>query len=126
MTEERGSRRPSSVLGVFLNFGLARIVPGRGVSRLAVALESPDEDTSVAAYTALVKLGPGNAKRLLEAARKAERPQNLLRVLGDLGEPDIIQELRDFAEASDPEVASAAQGAIAVLLEEDPDAGTEP
>ena len=109
-----------SVCGVLLNFAIARFAPGAAVRRLVAALGSPNEDTSVAAYMALVKLGPRNATRLLDEARHGRQTANVLLLLGDLGDQSIIPALKEFANSSDTQVATAALESIDVLLSDKP------
>ena len=127
MSEEpRPARRnPLRVVGVFINYLLARLVPGAGVGRLISALGSRDEDASVAAYMALVKLGPKNAGRLIEAARQGRCSAALLQVVGDLGDPSVVPDLKEFVAAEDPEVAAAARESIEILTGAGPDAAQE-
>jgi len=123
MGKEKSSSvgRGLGVIGVLLNYGMARIVPGAGVRRLVYALGSPDEDTSVAAYMALVKLGPRNAKRLLEEAKKGQQTASLLQVLGDLHESSIIPDLEEFARSPDRKVADAARESLEALRSDEAD-----
>ena len=71
----------------------------------------------MAAYMALVKLGPRNAAMLLEEARQGGNTASLLQLLGDLGEPGIIPDLEEFAQSPDTDIASAARESIAALQE---------
>ncbi len=126
MAEDDKKQAPSrqgglGALGVLWNYGLARVVPGAGVKRLISAIDSPNEDAAMAAYMALVKLGPKYAETLVEAARGGACTPGLLQVLGDLGEPAVIPALEEFAQSSDPEIAAAARESIAALREEDQD-----
>ena len=107
--------RGLGTLGVLVSYGLARVAPSAGVRRLVSALGSPHEDTSMAAYMALTKLGPRNAPRLLEEAKKGPHTASLVQLLGDLGDPSIIPDLEPFAGSPDPEVASAARESIDAL-----------
>ena len=69
----------------------------------------------MAAYMALVKLGPGSAARLLEEAKKGRQTASVLQVLGDLGEPGIIPELEEFTRSPDQKVAEAARESLDAL-----------
>ena len=113
--------RGLGVIGVLLNYGLARIIQGAGVRRLVSAIRSPDEDTSVAAYMALVRLGPRIAKRLLEEAKKGQQTASLLQVLGDLHEPSIVPDLEEFARSPDPKIAAAARESLKALQSDEAD-----
>ncbi len=113
----RGSSGGSKfdVIGVLLYFLLGRVVPGFAVKRLIRALGSPNEETKMAAYMALVKLGPRNADRLLAAAKQGQRTAGIVQLLGDLGDRRLIGDLQEFTQSSDPKVASAARESIELL-----------
>jgi HEAT repeat protein len=119
--ERPSGGRGLGALGVLVSYGMARVVPSAGVRRLVSALGSPDEDTSMAAYMALAKLGPRNAPRLLEEAKKGPHTASLVQLLGDLGDPSIIPQLEPFAGSPDPKVASAARESIDALRTADPE-----
>ena len=108
-------------MGVLLNYGIARVVPGAGVKRLISTIDSPNEDASMAAYMALVKLGPKNAAILVEEARQGQNTASLLQLLGDLGEPSVILDLEEFAQSPDTEIASAARESIMALKGDEQD-----
>jgi len=114
---KRGRSRGSKfgVIGVLLNYVLGRVAPGFAVKRLIRALGSPNEATKMAAYMALVKLGPRNADRLLAAAKQGQQTAAIVQLLGDLGDRRLIADLEEFARSSDPEVASAARESLEVL-----------
>ena len=107
------------VVGVFSSYLLARIAPKTSVGRLISAVGSPDEETSVAACMALVKLGPRNSGLLLEAARRGRQTSSILHVLGGMGDSNVIPDLEEFARSDDPDVASAARESIAALRGEE-------
>jgi len=121
MDRQEPTKPPSSggskfgVIGVLLNYGLGRIAPGFAVPRLIRALGSPNEETKMAAYMALVKLGPRNADRLLAAARHGQRTASIVQLLGDLGDRGLIPELAEFTRSADPQVAAAARDSIELL-----------
>jgi HEAT repeat protein len=71
----------------------------------------------MAAYMALVKLGPRNLKLLLEEARQGQNTAGILQLIGDLGDPAAIGELEAFCSSDDPRVAEAATESIALLRE---------
>ncbi len=112
-------QRALGTLGVLLNYSIARVVPGAGVKRLISTLDSPNEDASMAAYMALVKLGPKNAAKLVEEARQGACTASLMQVLGDLGEPGVIPALEEFAQSTDCEIAEAARESITALREQE-------
>lgn len=113
--QSASSGKGFGTIGVLGSYLLARIAPPKGVRRLISKLDDSDEDTSMAAYMALVKLGPPIAGCLLEEARQGRAPVHLLRVLGDLGDPEVVPSLAEFAESRNAEVASAAREAIDAL-----------
>jgi HEAT repeat protein len=125
MNRQEEAKQPSSggskfgVIGVLMNYGLGRIAPGFAVKRLIRALGSPNEETKMAAYMALVKLGPRNADRLLTAARQGQRTAGIVQLLGDLGDRGLISELDEFTRSSDPKVAAAARDSIDLLQSAD-------
>lgn len=89
------------------------------MKRLISTIDSPNEDASMAAYMALVKLGPNNAAKLVEEARQGACSASLMQVLGDLGEPGVIPALQEFAQSADSEIAAAARESIAALREQE-------
>ena len=107
-------------IGVLVNYGIAHVVPGAGVKRLISTIDSPNEDASMAAYMALVKLGSKNAARIVKEAREGRKTASLLQLLGDLGEPSVIPDLEEFAQSPDTKIASAARESIAVLKGDEP------
>lgn len=107
------------VLGVMRDYALARFRPGSAVRRLVAALGSGDEDTSTAAYMALVKLGPRIAPCLLEEAHKGVQTADVLQVLGDLDDRNLIPELERFANSNNSEIAAAARESLQSLQEEE-------
>ena len=110
-----------NTLGVLLNYGIACIVPRAGVKRLIATLGSPNEDASMAAYMALVKLGPKNAAKLVEELGHGHKYASLLQLLGDLGEQSVIPVLEQFAQSTDAEFAETARESIAALKGNEPD-----
>ena len=109
------------VIGVLLNYCLGRVAPGFAVKRLVRALGSPNEETSMAAYMVLVKLGPRNADRLLAKAKQGLGTASIVQVLGDMGDRRLIPDLEVFTQSSDPQVASAARDSIELLQSGDSD-----
>ena len=103
------------VVRVLLDYGLARIAPKSRVRHLVSALGDPREETAMAAYMALVKLGPRIASHLLDAARAGHQTADVLRVLRDQGDSRVIPSLETFVRSSDPAVANAARESIAAL-----------
>ena len=105
--------------GVLINFGLAKVSPKRSVRRLVKALLSDDEDTSTAAYMALVKLGPGYANEVALADEGAEASPKIAQILGDMGNRDLVPVLEEVARTADEETAAIARESIETLLDED-------
>lgn len=103
------------VLKVIANLAAGRIAPRLVVRRLVGALGSDDEDTSMAAYMALVKLGPRVGGLLVDEARKGNQTAGVLQVLGDLGDPTFISDLAGFESSTDPAVVKAARESISAL-----------
>jgi len=103
------------VLGVILNSALSYAMPRRAVGRLVSKLRNPDEDTSMAAYMALVRLGPRIAPQLLEAARAGTSAGSVLGILRDQGDPGVIPALKELLASQDPEVAAAARECLDAL-----------
>ena len=113
--KRKRSNKVFGVLGVIAKFGLARIAPASSVKRLVKALDSSNEDTSTAAYMALVKLGHRYSKEVLMFC---ETPSpGVIQVLGDMGDASVIPELERFA--SDRELAEIARESIEALKEID-------
>ena len=105
------------VLGVIANFGLAKIAPESSVKRLVKALNSSNEDTSTAAYMALVKLGPSYAKAVLKIA---DQPTSgVIQVVGDMGDASLIPELERYAETDDNKISEVARESIEALKDVD-------
>lgn len=132
------------VVGVIANYYLARVfafaarvryrVVDFAVGRLVKAL-CDNEDASTAAYMALVKLGPGNADRLLSHARRAHmralshatiKPHEvgdrgagdaaaIINVLGSLDDTGLIPQLEQFVESPIPRIAESARESIETL-----------
>lgn len=107
--------RGLGVIGVLANYSIARVTPGGSVRRLVAAMSSLDEDTSMAAHMALVKLGPGNAQRVVQEMKTGRQTTGLIQLLGDLGDPSVIPYLEEFTNSDDPGLASAAQESLDVL-----------
>ena len=117
------SNKVLGVLGVIANLGLAKIAPESSVKRLVKALDSSNEDTSTAAYMALVKLGPDYAKVVLKTA---DHPSSgVIQVLGDMGDPSLIPELERYAEADNVKIAEVARESIEALKDMDDGAGQD-
>lgn len=103
------------VIAVIFNYGLAFFIPSVAVSRLVPALESSDEDTSMAAYMVLVKLGPRINPYLLASASQGMYTAKIVQVLGDHGDASVIPDLEEYARSPDPAVASAALESLEIL-----------
>jgi len=91
------------------------ILPRFGVGGLISAMGSPDEETSMWAYMALVKRGPKIADILVDAARRGNQVKSVLQVLGDLGNKKVIPLLEEFSKSDDPLIAEVAQESIRCL-----------
>ncbi len=117
MNEKRKSRgmRGLGVIGVIANYSIARITPNASIKRLVAAMSSLDEDTSTAAYMALVKLGPRNAQRVVHELKTGQQTAGLIQLLGDLGDPTVISYLEEFTNSDDLGLASAAQESLDML-----------
>lgn len=113
----RKSNKVLGVLGVICNFGLAKIAPESSVKRLVSALDDANEDTSMAAYMALAKLGPKYARHVLRSS--PDPTESVIQVLGDMGDRSVIPALEEFAK--DEALADIAQDSIDSL--NDLDAG---
>ena len=117
MTEKRESRgiRGLGVIGVIANYSIALVAPDASIRRLVAAMNSLDEDTSMAAYMALVKLGPRNAQRVVQEMKMGQQTEDLIQLLGDLGDPSVISYLEGFTNSDDPALASAARESLDLL-----------
>lgn len=117
MEEERKSKATTilGTLGVLANFGLARIARQSSVGRLVTALESDDEDTSTAAYMALVKLGPDYAGDVLRSCADVPPSPRIVQLLGDMGNKDLIPDLERWAASEDETIAATARESIEAL-----------
>lgn len=105
------------IIGVVSNFLLARGFSERAVHRLIAALESEDEETSMGAYMALVRLGGKSTPTLLKQAIEGNQTANLLQILGDQGDPEIIPQLQQFRDMPDKAISEAAKDSIEQLKE---------
>ena len=84
--------------------------------KLVSALIQGDEDTSTAAYMALVKLGPRiNIQLLIENIKKSEPNAGLIQLLGDLGDPSALSYLEELSLSPDQNIATAARESIETL-----------
>lgn len=110
---QRKSNKVLGVLGVIANFGLAKFAPESSVRRLVSALDDANEDTSTAAYMALVKLGPNYAKQVLDSSPNPS--EGVIQVLGDMGDESVIPALERFAE--NEELTEIAQESIEALTD---------
>lgn len=105
------SNKVLGVLGVIGNFGLAKIAPKSSVRRLVNALDDANEDTSMAAYMALAKLGPKYAKHVL--GNSPNPTESVIQVLGDMGDRSVIPSLEKYTK--DDALADIAQDSIDTL-----------
>jgi HEAT repeat protein len=91
---------------------MAPFAPKSSVRRLLAAMNSADEDTSMAAYMALVKLGPDSAQTVVAHMQSEAATPEGLRLLGDLGDASVIPYLEEFANSDDADLASAARESL--------------
>ena len=82
---------------------------------LVKALGSPDENIRSIAGILLVKSGKQAEPLLQEALSRRENLPTVLTVLGSIGDPALIPQLRQFTNDQNPEVAKAAQEALKVI-----------
>ena len=85
---------------------------GRALVR---ALGSPDENIRSIAGILLAKSGKRAEALLLEALNRRESLPTVLTVLGSIGDPALIPQIRPFTNDPNPEVAKAAREAIKVI-----------
>jgi HEAT repeat protein len=85
---------------------------GRALVR---ALGSPDENIRSIAGILLTKSGKRAEALLQEAVNRQENLPIVLTVLGSIGDPALIPQLRQFTNDQNPEVAKAAQQALKVI-----------
>ena len=79
------------------------------------ALNSDDEDIRTIAGMFLVQTGQRAEPLLEEALHKGQYLPMVISVLGSIGDPRIVSELRPFTKDRDPEIAQAAQDAIRAI-----------
>jgi HEAT repeat protein len=84
---------------------------GRALVR---ALGSPDENIRSIAGILLAKSGIRAVPLLQEALARRENLPTILTVLGSIGDPALIPQLRQFADDQSPDVAKAAREALKV------------
>lgn len=82
---------------------------------LVEALASEDEDVRTIAGILLTKAGRRAEPLLGEALKDGRHVPMVISVLGSIGDPDVVSDLRPFARSDDPEVARAARDAIQVI-----------
>ena len=82
---------------------------------LVEALGSPDKNIRSIAGMLLVKSGKRAEPLLLEAANRRESLPMVLTVLGSIGDPAVIPQLRQFTEDENPDVSNAAREALKVI-----------
>jgi len=109
--KKKGPNKVVGVLGVIANFGLARLAPESSIRRLVRALDSANEDTSTAAYMALVKLGRRYSRVVLQSCPQPS--SSVVQVLGDMGDVSVIPELEQLAHSG--ELAEVARESIEAL-----------
>ncbi len=82
---------------------------------LVDALDAEDEDVRSIAGILLTRAGRRAEPLLEEALARGEHVPMVLSVLGSIGDPAIVPDLRPFARSDDPDVARAAREAIRTL-----------
>jgi HEAT repeat protein len=85
---------------------------GRALVR---ALGSPDENIRSIAGMLLAKSGKRAAPLLQEALNRRENLAVVLTVVGSIGDPALIPQLKNFTNDRNPEIAKAAQEAVKVI-----------
>ncbi len=85
---------------------------GRALVR---ALGSPDENIRSIAGILLAKSGTRAEPLLQESLNRRENLPIVLTVLGSIGDPALIPQLRQFTNDRNPEVAKAAQEALKIV-----------
>ena len=79
------------------------------------ALNSDDENIRTIAGMFLVQTGQRAEPLLEEALHKGQYLPMVINVLGSIGDPGVVSELRPFTKDRDPEIAQAAQEAIRAI-----------
>ena len=82
---------------------------------LVKALNSKDRNIRSIAGILLAKSGKRAEALLQEAVNRRENLTTVLTVLGSIGDPALIPQLRQFTGDQDPDVAKAAQEALKVV-----------
>src|SRR5262245_51855193 len=90
---------------------LGVVSAGRSLVR---ALGSPDENIRSIAGILLGKSGKRAEPLLQDALDRRENLPTVLTVLGSIGDPALISQLRQFANDQSPDVAKAAREALKV------------
>lgn len=115
------------ILWVVCFYLIARLAPRFGSRILAASLHSPCEDTRQTAYIALVKLGKPVVPSLFDLATESDRPEPLIRVLGDIGDKALVPELESLARKAPHELEEAVRLAIeSIRLRTDDDQESAP
>lgn len=117
--------RPVEAARLFACKSLLRLGVSSAGRALVRALGSEDEDLRAVAGAFLVQTPKEAAPLLREALPNRQTLPMVLTVLGDLGDPQVEPELREFVDDPDPKVAQAAREALRVLfLAQRPPSGT--
>ncbi len=82
---------------------------------LVDALNAEDEDVRSIAGILLTRAGRRAEPLLEEALARGEHVPMVLSVLGSIGDPKVVPDLRPFVESDDPDVARAAREVIRTL-----------
>ena len=102
--------------GLFIYNALWKATGASSAGRALVhALDSMDEDVRTIAGMFLAQGGRRARPLLEEALERREHLPMVLRVLGDLGDPRVADEVAPFTDDPDPEIAGAARDTLRVL-----------
>ena len=82
---------------------------------LVEALNAEDEEVRMIAGILLTRAGRRAEPLLGEALKDGRHVPMVISVLGSIGNPNVLADLRPFARSDDPEVARAARDAIQVI-----------
>jgi hypothetical protein len=116
-----GARRPCGharrwgAVPVVVYFWMSRWLPRWAIGRLVTALDCGDEEASMAAYEALVRIGSRGIDFLVDEVLRGRSVVAVLQILGDIGDSGAIPHLEAFARSDDPNVAAVAQESIALV-----------
>ena len=107
------------VAHLFVSNTIWRVTGLRSAGRALIhALSSKDETLKTIAGMFLVRTGSRAEPLLREALHRRESLPLVLTILGDIGDPKVVPELRQFSRDHNPEVAQAARDALHILSNE--------